>query len=477
MISSSVSKLCFHLISSAFQRCRLSEDICRLSVILKSSPASDAPIIRISISDTGTGCSLEEFQNLRYIREDIAVEKWDGLLSVTTTSFCDNEVHRYLLNLRETISGRRMTRLPSNPKNGVKFSGTEICLSVSESIDVLIADINDFFRKILILKIPNVAIELVVGCEDIPGSQCENIFLANDTNPLPFSTSSIERLKSGLEDYILKHGHRSTQNCKSCFSTWDNLKVGSGTACTLESHKSSRSGLMVEVVIILSELDPTCPLFKECFSTTEVLYFEDYKPCPISESILNALTSIDWKIYGLAGGNIVDREGDLLGWENLPPHTRLTMVLHSYHKQIPPARPRTQTDRCLIKRAIKHAMDDLKEKHAGILLSANALKIRSYAPDLARSIAGLILSSNDSDFQEECFTLLGLQYREIGGETVEESIKEKIISVIDMNDRKSQTSKEVEMAPAPLLFEDDRCWNSIFQDEECEGENEFSLLD
>lgn len=66
----------------------------------------------------------------------------------------------------------------------------------------------------------NVAIELVVGFEDIPGSQCENIFLANDTNHLPFSTSSIERLKSGLEDYILKHGHRSTQSCKSCFSTW-----------------------------------------------------------------------------------------------------------------------------------------------------------------------------------------------------------------------------------------------------------------
>lgn len=87
------------------------------------------------------------------------------------------------------------------------------------------------------------------------------------------------------------------------------------------------------------------------------------------------------------------------------------------------------------------------------------------------------MSSNDSDFQEECFTLLGLQSREIGGETVEESIKEKIISVVDMNDRKAQTSKEVEMAPAPLLFEDDRCWNSIFQDEECEGENEFSLLD
>ncbi|XP_021635214.2 type 2 DNA topoisomerase 6 subunit B-like [Hevea brasiliensis] len=474
-ISSSVSKLCFHLISSAFQRCRVSEHICRLSVVLKSSPASDPPIIRISISDTGIGSSLEEFQNLRCSWEGIGVEKWDGLLSATTTSFCDNEVHHFLLNLRETISGRRLTRLPSNPKNGVKFSGTEVCLSISESIDVLTAEINDFFQKVLILKIPNVAFELVAGCEDVPGSQYEKVFLANESNHLTFSTSSVECLKSGLEDYVLKHGHRLNHNCKSCFSTWGHLKVGSGTACSLESHKNSGSGLMMEVVIILSELEPTCPSFRECISKTEVLYFEDYKPCTISESILNALASIDWKSYGLAGGNIVDRGGDLLGWENLPPHTRLTMVLHSYNKQdiIPPARSRTQTDRCLIKRAVKHALDDLKEKHAGILVSANALKIRSYAPDLARSIAGLILSSNDSDFQKECFSLLGLQSREIGEETVEESIKEKIISVIDMNDRKSQRSKEVAVAPAPLLFEDNRCWNSKFQDEEYEGEDEF----
>ncbi|KAG4109259.1 hypothetical protein ERO13_1Z049603v2 [Gossypium hirsutum] len=48
------------LISSAVKRCRLSEDLCRLSVVVKSSP----PIIRVSISDTGTGSCLEEFQDL-----------------------------------------------------------------------------------------------------------------------------------------------------------------------------------------------------------------------------------------------------------------------------------------------------------------------------------------------------------------------------------------------------------------------------
>lgn len=34
---------------------------------------------------------------------------------------CDNEVNHYQLNLKESASARRLTRLPSNPKNGVKF--------------------------------------------------------------------------------------------------------------------------------------------------------------------------------------------------------------------------------------------------------------------------------------------------------------------------------------------------------------------
>jgi hypothetical protein len=46
------------------------------------------------------------------------------------------------------------------------------------------------------------------------------------------------------------------------------LKVGSGIACSTESHKSS--GLMMEVVIIISEIESTCPCFRECSSKTEV---------------------------------------------------------------------------------------------------------------------------------------------------------------------------------------------------------------
>lgn len=88
------------------------------------------------------------------------------------------------------------------------------------------------------------------------------------------------------------------------------------------------------------------------------------------------------------------------------------------------------------------------------------LQIRSYAPDLAKTIAGLISSSTDLDFQGECFSLLGLQSREVGAEIMENCIKERIVSVIEINDRKAHKSNEV----APFLFEDDNVQEVAFQE-------------
>lgn len=101
-------------------------------------------------------------------------------------------------------------------------------------------------------------------------------------------------------------------------------------------------------------------------------------------------------------------------------------------------------------------------------------QIRSYAPDLAKTISGLILSSSDLDFQGECFSLLGLQSQEVGTENVETCIKERIVSVIEMNDRKPHKTKEV----APFLFEDDRVQEVEFQENDYEENGyDFSPLD
>lgn len=473
---SSVHKICQHLISSAVQRCLVSEDLCRVSILLKSSSASDPPGVRISISDTGSGSNLEEFRDLKYK----STGKWDGELSVTTTSISDIEIYHYHFMLKEVITARRLMRLPSNPKNGVQFSGTEVSLSTSESIDDLKGEIICFFRKMLILRIPKVAIELVIERNDCSRPLHQNRLMINEciaqTLPLP----NIERLRLEAEDYVLKHGNFLDMKCQSCFSRGESLKTGIGIACGTENQRNSEH--VMEAVIIITEVsaDSTCHLCsraRPCSTKTELLYFKDFSPCSISQSTLKALTSIEWKSYGLTLKSIEDLDGCLfLEWEKLPSCVHIDIVLHGYQKQFTmlPARQKIQLNRNLVKKAVKLALDDLKEKYKGILLSAHALKIRSYAPDLARSMTGLIFASKDMDFQSECFSLLGLQSLEIKEGIVEDCIKEKIIKVIDGNDKKPQKAREA----APFLFEDcSNGQNEEYNEEGEEDEGSFIFMD
>ncbi|XP_052725981.1 type 2 DNA topoisomerase 6 subunit B-like [Vigna angularis] len=490
---STVQELCLHLISSAYQRCRLSEQICRLAIILTRS-SSVHPSLRISISDTGIGSCLEEFQDLRFSSTDFA-DNWDGILSLKTTSIMDTEIHSYQINLKERGSSR-ITRLPSNTKNGAKFSGSEAYLSCFVSRDLLLSDIHTFIQKMQILKIPNIAIQLVAEDCDDPESRYEKIFLANECKQLPMSASNLELLKSGIEDYVVKHGNNLSNMCNSCFPSWEQLKVGIGVACCTDNRLNTE--LVMEAVILMSNISmQNIACFREYDNRTEVLYFKDFSPCTISRSSMKALQSIDWKTYGLNLRGTVEQDGvTLLEWENMPTDTHIDIVLHVYHKQypaldksflslsetvksvlhrhivktmIPAPRKLSPLDRNLVKRAVKLSLDDLKANHSQDFLSSRALQIRSYAPDLAKTIAGLILSSSDLDFQGECFSLLGLQSQEVGTEIVESCIEERIVSVIEMNDKKPNNSQQV----APYLFEEleNPVRESEFQ------ENDFSPLD
>lgn len=79
-----------------------------------------------------------------------------------------------------------------------------------------------------------------------------------------------------------------------------------------------------------------CYLFEDDNKFFQVLYFEDFSPCSIHQSSLSALTTIDWKSYGLVLGRAVYQGSNvMLEWENLPPHNHIYMVLHRYHKQYP----------------------------------------------------------------------------------------------------------------------------------------------
>ncbi|OIW10572.1 hypothetical protein TanjilG_15944 [Lupinus angustifolius] len=138
---------------------------------------------------------------------------------------------------------------------------------------------------------------------------------------------------------------------------------------------------------------------------------------------------------------------------------------------IPAPRKTSKLDRNLVKKAVKISLDDLRERNSGLFLSSRAIQIRSYAPDLAKTIAGLILSSSDLDFQGECFSLLGLQSQEVGTENVENCIKERIVSVIETNDKKPHKTNEVE----PFLFEDDRVHGVEFQENNYEDARVYPM--
>jgi hypothetical protein len=78
-----------------------------------------------------------------------------------------------------------------------------------------------------------------------------------------------------------------------------------------------------------------------------------------------------------------------------------------------------------------------------------SFQVREYVPDLAESIVGLILSSNDKEFQDECITLLGLgSDQDVSEGLVQSSICEKMVRVIELNDTKENVEDN-----APFLFE------------------------
>ncbi|KAI5679209.1 hypothetical protein M9H77_10159 [Catharanthus roseus] len=279
------------------------------------------------VSDTGSGSNLDEFQSLRCSTNPIFTSKWgrqpnlDALnnqLALCTIS--ENEINHFSINLRETDSSR---------------SGTEASFMAIDSLDDLQLQITLFLRKICILKIPKVAVELLIDNHSVPGSQ-GNCVLAVDCSPLPSSATNAERLKSGLEEYALKHGNRLQDICRLCFSTKEHLKVGTGSANrsgTLQSNVQ-----MMEAVVVISEVSeraiPSC--YRACSSMTEVLFFKDFTPCLITQSSLDALVSIKWKDYGLSLKSIADQEGCVfLEWDSLPPSVHIDVVLHSYSKQYP----------------------------------------------------------------------------------------------------------------------------------------------
>ncbi|KAL6603282.1 hypothetical protein ACP70R_043643 [Stipagrostis hirtigluma subsp. patula] len=456
--SSPHRKLLCSLVYWAVQRCRMSESPCRLTISLKC-PADHAPL-RVSVSDTGVGSKLEEFLELDILARETPVEKWDGTLLITTTGINDEAIYRYQCNLQEEGSSARFTKLATTYKNHANFSGTEVCLCLSNEADVddFILWLVSFVRKIFMLRASNLACELFV--EQTDGAESRNVCLPQDSDDFHLSvvTSSIDRLVSGLKDYALSHGN-TCDKCEACSLNRELLKIGTGAASNIDRRKAK--GLHAEVVIVIAHTASDMSCWMVNCSSTQVLHFEEFVPSTISQSSLDVLTSIDWQSYGfkLKGGHINDEGHAVLEWDNMT-FARVDIAVHTYPTS---AREwqRSQQDRHLVRKALKSALSSLKADHAGDFLSCHGQRVREYVPDLAESIAGLILSSNDKDFQDECIALLGLgsEDQDISEEAVQSSICEKMNRIIEMN----ETGENVE-DNVPYLFE-------------CEKVDEDSQLD
>jgi hypothetical protein len=62
-----------------------------------------------------------------------------------------------------------------------------------------------------------------------------------------------------------------------------------------------------------------------------LFYFEDFVPCPISQSSFDVLLSIDWQSYGfkLKGGFIDDEGNAVLEWDYMS-FSRVDIAIHIY---------------------------------------------------------------------------------------------------------------------------------------------------
>ncbi|WOL16520.1 type 2 DNA topoisomerase 6 subunit B-like [Canna indica] len=445
--TSSTRKLFGSLTYLAIQRCRMAESLCRLSISIKCFRASDSPLMRISISDTGVGSSLAEFLDLDVGIGFVSPDKCDGVLSIVTTGIKDKDIFNYYLNLREPLtSDSRFNKLPSTHKNHGTFSGTEACFSTAEE-----ENIDDFMAWVFPFVQKNVAVDLKVEHRDSLGSRYDHLMQETDDIYLPLSMSNTERLLSSLQTYVLRHRNSLVKECQLCFTSRELLKFGSGVASSNQTVRGS--GRIVEVAIVIADVSSDCLWRKNC-ATSQVMYFQEFAPFSISQSTLNALTSTDWQSYGLKlKESTVDADGNaVLEWEEMPLFGHIDIIIHCYHKKYP-ILEQTSADRNLIKKAVKIALDDLKARYPGFLLSYHALKIRKHVPSLSRTIAGLIFSSKDLQFHSECASLLGLQSDDAcTEEMVESSVSKKIIKIIEVNDGKMKIDK----GSGPSLFDCDQ---------------------
>ncbi|KAG0461531.1 hypothetical protein HPP92_021828 [Vanilla planifolia] len=315
--------------------------------------------MQIDVSDTGVGSSLEEFRALEFGgHPPFSLDKWDGVLSITTTSINEKVIQHYRLNLQEIVSSTRMRlkRLPCTSKHVGTFSGTEVCFSTEEeNIDEFVAWVVKFVQKMHVLNDHETFVDLLVEIIDNHGSKHVQFLPGNrSSSATSRPMSNVECLYYGLIDYKLQQ--RGSVEV-ACSTRREDFKVGIGNACGLRNGRHT-----VDVAVLVVPL-----------------------------------------------GSIAC---------------------------------------CLGAR------------------SQNT-EIQKHAPALSRTIACLVTSSKDEEFQAECARLLGLEAASACNEMLELRIRDKLTETIAMNDLKHKKAKD--MAPDLFQCEPVNAENCLekYDDEDC----------
>lgn len=67
------------------------------------------------------------------------------------------------------------------------------------------------------------------------------------------------------------------------------------------------------------------------------MYFQEFTPFSVTQSSIDALTSINWQNYGLRLREIImDGDGNaVLEWVDMPSFGYMDIAIHCYHQRYP----------------------------------------------------------------------------------------------------------------------------------------------
>lgn len=372
---------CRAVIGDAINRCRYVDTLSRVTIAVKhleNNPASLLSLFQVSISDTGRGISCEEVSMLyecfssAYPTHFCAPLFWEGELLIITTEFMEEEVRQYQIN--DAFYKPRIMQLRSLPKESGRYCGTNITLHLKGYPEKLLLYIHDICRKMEILMLKNVVVEVCNARLPMEGSIHEDVLLLSEGLSLPPELSNLERLSVGLANHVLNC--LDEENGLPSVSKRTSLKIGKALAGSSET--ATERIWFFEVCFVVTEapnIDDTSTSMRQV--ETKVLFFQDFLCASITPTIVQSLkTKVNWENFGLRIKSIrLDDFGmAIIEWENLSRFDSIGLVLHRYRSNQTRTIPWSR-EANLLKKSVEESLNDMKQKFPHLFLSHRSIEV------------------------------------------------------------------------------------------------------